>query len=149
MKEKFMSTALEQAKLAIEANEIPIGAIVVRDNEIIAAGYNLRETNKSVSSHAEINALQSAAKAIGTWKLDDCELYVTVEPCLMCYGAIVQSRIKKVYIGSKQLSFKKTTYRYYIENPELEIEEVLMDECKVLMQEFFKKMRKGRSNVRY
>lgn len=142
MKKKFMSKALDQAKLAIEANEIPIGAIVVRGDEIISAAYNLRETKNCVSSHAEINALEMASKTLGTWKLDDCELYVTVEPCLMCYGAILQSRIKKVYVGSKQLSFKKTTYRYYIENPELNVEEVLMDECRNVMQEFFKKMRK-------
>lgn len=142
MKKKFMSKALDQAKLAIEANEIPIGAIVVRGDEIISAAYNLRETKNCVSSHAEINALEMASKTLGTWKLDDCELYVTVEPCLMCYGAILQSRIKKVYVGSKQLSFKKTTYRYYIENPELNVEEVLMDECRDVMQEFFKKMRK-------
>ncbi len=142
MKKKFMSKALDQAKLAIETNEIPIGAIVVRGDEIISAAHNLRETKNCVSSHAEINALEMASKTLGTWKLDDCELYVTVEPCLMCYGAILQSRIKKVYVGSKQLSFKKTTYRYYIENPELNVEEVLMDECSDVMQEFFKKMRK-------
>ncbi len=142
MKKKFMSKALEQAKLANDANEIPIGAIVVQDDEIIAAAYNLRESENSVSSHAEINALEIAAKVLGTWKLENCELYVTVEPCLMCYGAIIQSRVKKVYVGSKQLGYKKTTYRYYIENPELDVEEVLIPECKDVMQEFFKKMRK-------
>lgn len=136
-----MYKALEQAKIANQLTEIPIGAVVVKDNEIIASGYNLRETTTKISQHAEINAMEKAMKKLGTWKLDGCELYVTVEPCLMCYGAILQSRIDKVYIGSKQLDFKKTTYRFYIQKPELKIEEVLIDECQEIMQDFFKKMR--------
>lgn len=144
MRKNFMYAALEEAKKADAIAEIPIGAVVVKNDEIIARGYNLRESTKMISQHAEINAMEKAMAKLGTWKLEDCELYVTVEPCLMCYGAITQSRIKTVYVGSKQLDFKKTTYRFYISEPELAVEELLLDECSQIMQEFFKKMRKRR-----
>ncbi len=141
MKKNFMYEAVKEAQKAYELAEIPIGAVVVHEGEIIARGYNLRESSSKISQHAEINAMEKAMDKLGTWKLENCELYVTVEPCLMCYGAIVQSRIAKVYVGSKQLDFKKTTYRYYIKEPEITVKEVLLDECKDIMQRFFKEMR--------
>ncbi len=141
MKNEYMYEALKEAKKAFEINEIPIGAVVVKAGEIIARGHNLRESSNLITRHAEICAMEEAMVKLNTWKLEGCELYITVEPCLMCYGAIVQSRIDKVYVGSKQLDFKKTTYRYYLKEPELEVEELLLDECQEIMQVFFKKMR--------
>lgn len=97
--EKYMSMALAQAKRAYKLNEVPIGCIIVYKDEIIGRGYNRRVTDKNSLSHAELNAIKKASKKLGDWRLDECEMYVTLEPCQMCSGAIVQSRIKKVYIG--------------------------------------------------
>ncbi len=141
MKEKFMQEALIAAKKGLSDNEIPIGAIVVYNNEVVGIGYNQREQTNKISSHAEINALEAASQVLGTWKLEGCELYVTVEPCLMCYGAILQSRIKKLYIGSQQQKFKKTTYRHFIEESTIEVETIELLECKTIMQNFFQNMR--------
>ncbi len=136
-----MQEALGAAKIALSKDEIPIGAIVVLDDEVVGYGYNRREQDNKISSHAEIMALEAASKKLGTWKLENCELYVTVEPCLMCYGAILQSRIKKMYIGSKQQKFKKTTYRHFVEESEIEVEAIEINECKKVMQDFFQNMR--------
>lgn len=142
MENRYMKSAIEQARIALAEDEVPIGAIVVHNGQIVGRGYNLREKNNDVSAHAEIRALRQAASNLGTWKLDNCELYVTVEPCIMCYGAIVQSRVKKVYIGSKQMKFKKHTYRYHIEDSELDISSEYLDvECSDLMTQFFTNMR--------
>ncbi|WP_163969247.1 tRNA adenosine(34) deaminase TadA [Oceanobacillus halotolerans] len=100
MDEQFMDIAIQEAKKAEELNEVPIGAVIVRDNEIIASGYNLRESTQETLSHAELIAIRQANEAIGSWRLEDCTLYVTLEPCPMCAGAIVQSRIKRVVYGA-------------------------------------------------
>ena len=100
MEEKFMKEALKEAKKAYKIGEIPIGAVVVKDNEIIARGHNQKEIKKDATKHAEIIAIQKASKIVQGWRLEDCEMYVTLEPCMMCTGAIIQSRIKKVYIGA-------------------------------------------------
>ncbi|MGL4589702.1 MAG: nucleoside deaminase, partial [Mycoplasmatales bacterium] len=113
---EYMQEAVNLANIAFEKKEIPIGAVVVLNDRIIGYGHNQREGSTKISGHAEIIAIESAARILNSWKLDECELYVTVEPCLMCCGAIIQSRIKKVYIGTKQRKFKKQSYRYYIEN---------------------------------
>ena len=99
MKADFMNNALELAKKAAALGEVPIGAVVVKNGEIIGEGYNLRETNGSILAHAEIMALESAAKKLGDWLLDGCELYVTLEPCPMCAGAIINARIAEVVFG--------------------------------------------------
>lgn len=101
MDEKFMKQALELARRAAEQGEIPVGALVVKDGEVIGEGYNLRETNKSATAHAEVLAIEQACGALGTWRLDGCTLYVTMEPCPMCAGAIVNSRIARVVYGCK------------------------------------------------
>lgn len=137
---EYMNKALELAFIALSNDEIPIGCVIVKDGVIIGHGYNNREANSDISGHAEINALKDAAKNLNTWKLNDCEMYVTVEPCLMCYGAIMQSRIKKVYIGSKQSDIKPYSYRKHITNDTL-ISEMLIDEAKEVMQSFFQKRR--------
>lgn len=96
----FMKEALKEAYKAREKDEVPVGAVIVKDGEIIARAHNLREINKSPLAHAEILAIGKASEYIGDWRLNGCELYVTLEPCVMCAGAIIQSRISKVYIGT-------------------------------------------------
>ena len=98
--EKFMKEALKQAKKAASIGETPIGAVIVRDGEIIARGYNKRETKKNALLHAEIIAINKACKKLGGWRLPRCEMYVTLEPCPMCAGAIINSRIENLYFGA-------------------------------------------------
>ena len=97
--EKYMKMAIAQAKKAWKIDEVPIGCVIVFQDKVIARGYNRRNTDKNTLSHAELNAIRKASRKLGDWRLDDCEMYITLEPCQMCSGAIVQSRIKKVYIG--------------------------------------------------
>lgn len=137
-----MRLALESARLAFDINEVPIGAIVVLNGEVIGHGYNTRERDNDITAHAEIAAIKAAAEYLGTWKLDDCELYVTVKPCLMCYSAIVQSRIKTVYFGADQYSFKKKAFDTLINESDIAmIGPILEQECSGLMKEFFGRMR--------
>lgn len=100
MDERFMRAAIKQAKKAWALNETPIGCVIVQDDKIIARGYNRRNTDKSGLAHAEILAIRKANKKTGDWRLEDCTLYVTLEPCQMCAGAIVQSRVKRVVVGA-------------------------------------------------
>ena len=100
---KYMKMALKEAKKALKKNEVPIGAVIVRDDKVIARAHNLRETNNLATSHAEILAIQKANKKLKSWRLDSCTLYVTIEPCPMCAGAIIQSRIKEVVYGARDL----------------------------------------------
>lgn len=97
--EKYMKMAMKEAKKAADIREVPIGCVIVRDGKVIAKGYNRRNTDKSVLKHAEIDAIRDACKKVKDWRLEDCTLYVTLEPCPMCAGAIVQARIPKVVIG--------------------------------------------------
>ena len=98
--EKYMKEALKQAKKAYEKGEIPVGAIIVKNHKIIARAYNEKEYKLDTTKHAEILAIQKASKKLQTWRLTDCDMYVTLEPCSMCAGALIQSRIKKLYIGT-------------------------------------------------
>ena len=100
IKNKYMKEAIKEAKKAYNKNEIPVGAIIVKDDKIISRGYNIKEGKKDTTKHAEIIAIQKASKKLDSWRLNDCEMYVTLEPCSMCAGAIIQSRIKKIYIGT-------------------------------------------------
>ena len=100
MDEKYMELAYQQALQAYENDEVPIGAIIVKDNQVIASAFNQKEMLQDVTAHAEILAIQQACHFLSSWHLDDCTLYVTLEPCLMCSGAIIQSRIKKVVYGA-------------------------------------------------
>ena len=99
-KEKYMSQALKEAKKAYEKDEIPVGAIIVKNNKIIARAHNLKESKENAICHAEILAIQKACKKLNSWRLNDCQMYVTLEPCSMCAGALINSRIDKVYIGT-------------------------------------------------
>lgn len=100
MKEHFMSLALKEAQKALKIDEVPIGAVIVKDGKVIAKAHNLRESKNIATYHAELIAIEKACKKLNTWRLDDCELYVTLEPCIMCAGAIINARIKKVYFGA-------------------------------------------------
>jgi deoxycytidylate deaminase len=116
-----MKAALAEAKKAYMIAEVPVGAVIVYNNKIIARGHNTRETNQSVLGHAEINAIKKASKKIGSWRLEDCDIYVTLEPCPMCSGAIIQSRIKNLYFENgvlyAELLFGNVTLRpdYFVE----------------------------------
>lgn len=143
MKEKYMNEAINQAKKAYQNNEVPIGAVIVKDNKIIAKAYNKKEKTKLVTKHAEMIAIEKACKKLKTWHLNDCELYTTVEPCLMCTGAIVQSRIKKIYCATKNEKFGELDNVVNNSNLKIEIEYGLLKEKSVeLLQQFFNKKRK-------
>lgn len=147
-KEYYMNEALKEAKKAYDKLEIPVGAVIVKDGKIIARGYNVKEGKKDSSKHAEIIAIQKASKKLDAWRLNDCDMYVTLEPCPMCAGAIIQARIKKLYIGTMD---KKTgacgsvlnLLEDYTFNHKVEVEtQVLQDECEQMLKQFFKELRK-------
>lgn len=145
-----MLKAIELAKEAADEGEVPVGAVVVKDGEIIATGRNRRESEKNALCHAEIEAINNACKALGGWRLFQCELYVTLEPCPMCAGAIINSRIKSVYFGAYDqkagsfgtiADFNRIPY-----NHKLEVYGGIMEsECKALLTDFFKSLRKNQS----
>lgn len=149
--EKYMRMALLEAKKALKLNEVPIGAIIVKDDIVIARGHNLRESKQNSLLHAEIIAINKACKKLNNFRLEDCELYVTVEPCLMCAGAIVLSRIKKVYYGAKDSKYgavESVTKTFdVVSNHKVEYEnEILQSECSKLISEFFCDLRKQKTN---
>lgn len=146
--EKYMKEALKQARLAYKHDEVPIGCVIVRDGEIIARGYNKRNTIKSTLGHAEITAIKKAGKVTGDWRLEDCTMYITLEPCPMCAGAIVQARIPKVVIGSMNpkagcagsvinlLQMDGFNHKTEI------VKDILRDECSSILSDFFARLRK-------
>ena len=145
--EKFMSLAIKEAKKAEGKNEVPIGAIIVKEGKVISRGYNLRESKQNSLKHAEIIAIDKACKKLGNFRLEDCDLYVTVEPCLMCAGAIVQSRIRRVYFGARDEKYGAVTSvanAFDIKsNHKVEFEQgICKEECETLIKEFFKELRK-------
>ena len=137
MNKYYMNIAIKEAKKAYKSEEVPVGAIIVKNNKIIAKAYNKKEKTKNVIKHAEIIAISKACKKIKNWRLDDCEIYITMEPCMMCSGAIEQSRIKKIVYGVKNENYG---YTDKIKNIEI-ISQVCEKECKDLVQSFFKKRR--------
>lgn len=149
--EFYMREALAEAEKALVAGEVPIGAVMVRDGEIIARGHNLRNTAKNPLRHAEIDVINQAAGIVGDWRLEDCTLYVTVEPCPMCAGAIVQARIPKVVFGARNSkagcsgSVLDVLHEPKL-NHQVETEEgVLQEECGEIMRRFFRRFRKNGS----
>lgn len=144
--EKFMRAALEEARKAYDIGEIPVGAVVVRDGEIVGRGHNLRETEKNALRHAELIAINEACGNLGGWRLWQCELYVTLEPCPMCAGAIINSRIKRIVFGafdSKAGSCASVVNLFelpYNHKPEL-VSGVLREECADIMSGFFRELR--------
>ena len=144
--ERYMREALVLAETAYAAGEIPVGAIVVKNGEIIGRGYNLREKNKSAVSHAEIIAIEEACKNVGSWRLSDCTLYVTLEPCPMCAGAIVNSRIDRVVFGCKDSVAGSCgsviDLNCYPFNHAFRVfGKVCESECKSLLKKFFEQIR--------
>ena len=147
MDEKYMKQALTEAKKAYNKLEVPVGVVIVKNGEIIAKAYNQKETKKDPTKHAEIIAIQKASKKLKSWRLLDCEMYVTLEPCSMCAGAIIQSRIKKLYIGTMD---KKTgscgsvfkLFEDYTFNHHVEVEyNICQEECEQILKNFFKMLR--------
>lgn len=147
MEEKYMSEAIKQAMKAYELGEVPIGCVIVYQDKIIARGYNRRTTDKNTLSHAELNAIRKASKKLGDWRLDGCEMYITLEPCQMCAGAIVQARIKKVYIGCMNpkagcagsvlnlLNVSRFNHQVEMETG------ILEEECSSIIKKFFRELR--------
>lgn len=145
--EKYMKEALKQAKKAMAIGEVPIGCVIVYEGKIIARGYNKRNSKKTTLAHAELLAIQKASKVLGDWRLEDCHMYVTLEPCQMCAGAIVQARMKRVVMGTMNekagcagsilniLQMEEFNHQVEIETG------VLEEDCTQVLQEFFKGLR--------
>ncbi len=148
VKEKYMKEALRQAKKAAEAGDVPIGCVIVYEDKIIARGYNKRNQQKSALGHAEIAAIRKASKKMGDWRLEECTMYVTLEPCPMCAGAIVQARIPEVVIGAMNpkagcagsiinlLQMERLNHQVQMETG------ILQEECQKLLKDFFKELRR-------
>jgi len=146
MNKKFMQRAIELAKIAANNNEVPVGAVIVKNGQIIAEGINMRESKQNALSHAEIEAINNACKKLNSWRLDDCEMYVTLEPCPMCTGAIINSRIKILVFGAydKRAGSIDSVINLcdypYNHKPEI-YGGICEDECLEILQDFFKKLR--------
>ncbi len=143
--EYYMKIAYNEALKCLEKDEVPVGAIIVRNNEIIAAAHNTKETTQIVTNHAETLAINEACQKLKSWRLDNCVLYTTLEPCLMCSGVIISSRIPKVVYGAKDDRWLSLTG--IVDNKELTnhqpevVEGILQDECSTLIKEYFKNKR--------
>lgn len=144
---KFMKSALKEAEKSYDKEEIPVGAVIVKDGKIIARGHNLKETKNDTTNHAEIIAIRKASKKLKSWRLRGCTMYVTLEPCTMCAGALIQARLDKVVIGTMD---EKTgacgsvlnVLEDYKFNHKVEIEKGVMErDCKEILQQFFKELR--------
>ncbi len=150
MKKEYMLKALELAKKSLVSEDVPVGAVIVKDNKIIGEGYNRREKDGDPTAHAEIIAIKEAAKSLGNWRLDDCELYVTLEPCPMCAGAIINSRIKTVVFGAYETKSGSCSADSvinlfnlpYNHTPEV-YGGIMENDCANLLIEFFKEKRQG------
>ena len=145
--EKYMKEALKQAQKAYEKGEIPVGAVIVKEHKIIARAYNEKEYKLDTTRHAEILAIQKASKKLKSWRLQDCDMYVTLEPCSMCAGALIQARVRKLYIGTMD---KKTgacgsvlnLLKDYTFNHKVEVESgILQKDCENILKNFFKELR--------
>lgn len=150
----WMNEAIIEAKKAEVLGEVPIGAVVVHDNKVVGRGHNLRETSKNATTHAEMIAIQEANKVLNNWRLEECQLFVTLEPCAMCSGAIVLSRIEEVYYGPRDLKGgtagtlmnllqdDRLNHQAYVE------EGVLEEECRELLTSFFKELRRKKKEAK-
>lgn len=152
--EKYMKAAIREAKKAYALDEVPIGCVIVQNDKIIARGYNRRNTDKNTLAHAEMSAIKKASKKTGDWRLEDCTMYVTLEPCQMCAGAIVQSRLGKVVIGSMNpkagcagsvinlLQMKQFNHQVEM------ITGVLEEECSTMLSGFFQELREKKKRAK-
>lgn len=153
MHEKYMMEAIKEAKKALIKDEVPIGCVIVHDDKIIGRGHNLRETKQQSIAHAEIIAIQKACKKMGSWRLENCTLYVTLEPCPMCSGAILQSRIDNVVFGAYdpkggciESCMKMYDVKGFNHYPNT-IGGIMEDECSKLLKDFFKEKRKKKKQI--
>ena len=148
--EIYMKEAIRQARKAWKLAEVPIGCVIVREDKIIARGYNRRNTDKNTLAHAELLAIRKASRAVGDWRLEDCTMYITLEPCQMCAGAIVQARIRRVVIGSRNPKAGCAGSILNLLNvPEFNhqvelTEGVLEEECSAMLTDFFRELRERR-----
>ena len=146
MREEYMREALKEAEKCIDTDDVPIGCVIVKNGEIIARGHKTREAFHTALGHAEINAIENACKALGSWRLENCAIYVTLEPCPMCAGAIINSRIGEVYFGAydKKGGAVGGIINLFEENfnhkPKVQ-GGILKDECALILQNFFAKLR--------
>lgn len=148
--EKFMNLAIEQARIAGRAGEVPIGAVITDGTDkIVSSGYNFREAGNDPTAHAEIIAIRKAGEACGSWRLEGSTIYVTIEPCLMCLGAIILARIKRLVFGARDPKAGAVFSVYEIGNDRrlnhtVEVTEgICADECSALLKDFFKTLRKN------
>lgn len=145
--EFFMQQALKEAKKASSANEVPVGCVIVCDNKIIAKAYNKREKTNRTIAHAEILAIEKANKKIGSWRLENCDIYITLEPCSMCVGAIIQARLRHVYYGASDIksgalggnfNMLDNTFNHQL----LVTKDILKEDSQMMLKTFFKNLRK-------
>lgn len=144
--EKFMREAIQEAKLAWAEGEVPIGCVVVKGNEIVGRGHNRREEDKNALAHAEIEAINEACQTLGGWRLWQCDLYVTLEPCPMCAGAIINSRIQTVYYGADDAKAGScgsviNLFEYPYNHKPKVVRGLLKEECSALLTQFFRELR--------
>ena len=154
MDERFMREAIRQARKAGALMEVPIGCVIVYEGKIIARGYNRRNTDKNTISHAELNAIRKASKKLGDWRLEGCTMYITLEPCQMCAGAIVQARVSRVVIGSMNPKagcagsvlnlLEMDGFNHKVEV----IRGVLQEECSSMLSDFFKELREKKKMLK-
>ena len=150
MPEKYMKEALKEAKKAYNKKEVPVGAVIVKDGKIIARAHNLKETKLDTTKHAEILAIQKASKKLKAWRLKDCEMYITLEPCSMCAGAIINAHIPKVYFGAYDLkngacgTITNLFQMPFNFKPE-SVGGIMQEECSKLLTDFFKNLRNKKS----
>ena len=145
MQNKYMKAALKCAQDALKEGEVPIGAVVVCEGKIISRGHNKRTKKQIATAHAEIEAIEKACKKLKSWRLPECELYVTLEPCPMCMGAMLNARIKKVYFGAYEAKGRSMTDQLAVSNlvnHKIEVEGgVMKEECAQILSDFFSQMR--------
>ena len=150
-----MKEALKEARKAYDKLEVPVGCVIVKDGKVIARAHNLKETKFDTTKHAEILAIQKASKKLESWRLIDCEMYITLEPCAMCAGAIINSRIKKLYIGTMDsktgaVGSKLNLLEDFTFNHKVEVEKgILQEECEAILKDFFKELRKIKNRKDY
>ena len=150
--EDYMNQALTLAREAAAHGEVPVGCIIVRDGKIIGRGRNRREEKQAVSSHAEMEDMAQANEALGSWRLEDCDLYVTLEPCPMCAGAILNARIPKVFYGARDSAFgacggvTNLFMEQFPHRPAL-VGGILAEDCQAVLAEFFEKLRQGKPST--
>ena len=152
MENKFMKIALEEAEIAAKEGEMPVGAVIVRNDEVIATGHNLRNVSHDPTLHAEVVAIRKAAELLEDWRLSDCDLYVTLEPCVMCSGAIINSRMRSVYFGAYDAEYGAAGGRIdlfsksYFGSTTKVYGGIMEDECTTMLKDFFASLRESKKN---